>query len=148
CPDPTLPPITLQHVGHRWYEPAIGRFVQRDPIGIEGGLNVYAYCLNNPLPSVDPSGHGVGGWFKRGIRWAGRILKKVGQKLTGQPAPNALGPCVPVVRGLGALADGLGPVLRYRSALEQTMGESKELGLGGSGGGRPKDRPKEDGPQQ
>ncbi|MBU0637904.1 MAG: hypothetical protein KKB50_03495, partial [Planctomycetes bacterium] len=33
CPDPTLPPITLQHVGHRWYEPAIGRFVQRDPIG-------------------------------------------------------------------------------------------------------------------
>ena len=51
-----LPPIRLQHVGYRWYEPAIGRFVQRDPIGIWGGLNVYAYVGSNPLLRIDPSG--------------------------------------------------------------------------------------------
>ena len=28
------------HLGHRWYDPATGRFLQRDPIGIRGGLNV------------------------------------------------------------------------------------------------------------
>jgi hypothetical protein len=54
--NPALPPITLQHVGARWYDPAIGRSVQRDPIGILGGLNVYAYCEAEPLSAVDPSG--------------------------------------------------------------------------------------------
>ncbi len=51
-----LPPITLQHVGERWYQPDIGRFVQRDPIGIQGGLNVYAYVQSHPTSRVDPSG--------------------------------------------------------------------------------------------
>ncbi|HUU95179.1 MAG TPA: RHS repeat-associated core domain-containing protein [Phycisphaerae bacterium] len=53
---PGTAPITLQHVGHRWYDPSLGRFIQRDPIGIFGGLNGYAYCANNPLSWVDPSG--------------------------------------------------------------------------------------------
>ncbi len=51
-----LPPIMLQHVGERWYEPDIGRFVQRDPVGLAGGRNVYGYCLNDPLRYVDPEG--------------------------------------------------------------------------------------------
>ena len=54
--DTTLPPITLQHVGHRWYQPDSGRFVQRDPIGIAGGLNVYSYVAQNPIFLVDPYG--------------------------------------------------------------------------------------------
>jgi RHS repeat-associated protein len=51
-----LPPITLQHVGWRWYQPSAGRFIQRDPMGIRGGLNVYAYGVNNPLARVDAWG--------------------------------------------------------------------------------------------
>ncbi len=51
-------PIRLVHVGARWYQPSIGRFVQRDPIGIRGGMNVYEYCGSNPLHRVDPRGHG------------------------------------------------------------------------------------------
>ena len=54
--NPNLPPITLQHLGWRWYDPAIGRFVQRDPIGIAGGMNVYAYVDARPLQSVDSDG--------------------------------------------------------------------------------------------
>ena len=54
--DPTLPPITLQHVGYRWYQPEIGRFVQRDPIGIRGGVNTYLYVCANPLMRLDPVG--------------------------------------------------------------------------------------------
>jgi len=50
------------HVGHRYYDPASGRFVQRDPIGIRGGLNTYAYVLNNPLSGADPSGL-ILGWL-------------------------------------------------------------------------------------
>jgi RHS repeat-associated protein len=45
------------HVGERYYDPASGRFMQRDPIGINGGPNVYAYVENEPPHYVDPPGH-------------------------------------------------------------------------------------------
>ena len=48
--------IVLQHVGARWYQPDTGRFIMRDPIGIEGGLNVYLYGNNDPVAGVDPDG--------------------------------------------------------------------------------------------
>jgi RHS repeat-associated protein len=51
-----LPALTFQHLGWRWYQPDIGRFVQRDLIGIWGGLNVYLYVGARPTLSVDPSG--------------------------------------------------------------------------------------------
>ncbi len=54
--DPGSDPVPFLHVGHRYYDPAIGRFLQRDPIGIDGGLNVYAYVGNSPTSLVDPSG--------------------------------------------------------------------------------------------
>ena len=44
------------HVGHRYYDPASGRFLQRDPIGITGGLNVYAYVRSRPTAAIDPYG--------------------------------------------------------------------------------------------
>ncbi|MCK6466556.1 MAG: hypothetical protein L6Q93_17185, partial [Phycisphaerae bacterium] len=44
------------HVGMRWYDPAIGRFLQRDPIGIEDGLNVFSYGNSSPTSGVDPTG--------------------------------------------------------------------------------------------
>ncbi len=52
----TLAPVTLQHVGWRWYQPGIGRFVQRDPAALDGGMNVYAYAGGNPVATADPSG--------------------------------------------------------------------------------------------
>ncbi|CAN5452508.1 hypothetical protein BH11ARM2_BH11ARM2_29630 [soil metagenome] len=43
-------------MGARYYVPQLGRFLTQDPIGQEGGLNLYAYCGNSPLVSVDPDG--------------------------------------------------------------------------------------------
>ena len=53
---PALPPIRLLHVGWRWYDPALGRFVQRDPAGLHAGNNVYAYCDGQPLSKADSMG--------------------------------------------------------------------------------------------
>ena len=45
------------HVGARYYDPSSGRFLQRDPIGIEGGLNVYGYLDQSPpTNNADPDG--------------------------------------------------------------------------------------------
>ncbi len=47
----------FMHTGARYYDPSTGRFLQRDPIGVSGGLNVYVYCGNNPVIRIDPNGY-------------------------------------------------------------------------------------------
>jgi hypothetical protein len=51
----------LQKVGVRWYDPAVGRFLQQAPwlgeIYEPLTLNEYGYCVNDPLQLVDPSGY-------------------------------------------------------------------------------------------
>ena len=43
----------------RYYDPRIGRFTQRDPLGSIDGVNRYAYALNAPVNFVDPWGLGA-----------------------------------------------------------------------------------------
>ena len=50
----------LVKVGVRWYDPYTGRFLQQDPwlgsLYASLTLNAYAYCVNDPVRVVDPSG--------------------------------------------------------------------------------------------
>ncbi|OWY69783.1 hypothetical protein B7486_19260 [cyanobacterium TDX16] len=59
------------HVGERYYDPACGRFVQRDPIGIRGGFNVYVYVGNAPTLGIDPSGRMSVGTATTILDWTG-----------------------------------------------------------------------------
>jgi RHS repeat-associated protein len=45
----------LHYNTFRYYDPDIGRFTSQDPIGLDGGLNLYQYAPN-PLQWIDPWG--------------------------------------------------------------------------------------------
>jgi len=46
----------VQYSRARIYSPTLGRFTQTDPIGFDGGMNIYAYVGNDPVNLTDPSG--------------------------------------------------------------------------------------------
>ena len=47
----------LVRFGARDYDPGVGRFTTKDPIGFAGGdPNLYAYVLNDPINLIDPTG--------------------------------------------------------------------------------------------
>jgi len=48
--------------GQRYYDPGAARWLTRDPIGLLGGVNPYAYCGNNPVGAADPRGE----WYISG----------------------------------------------------------------------------------
>ena len=59
------PDTGLVLLGARWYSPALSRFVQRDPMGQAAGPNVYAYCHDDPINLIDPTGSSEvsAGWY-------------------------------------------------------------------------------------
>ena len=71
----------LYYLNTRYYDPSICRFINADDISyIEpetiNGLNLYSYCLNNPIFYVDPDGHAP-------IPWWGKLLIGIGVVLVG-----------------------------------------------------------------
>ncbi len=44
----------------RYLDPALGRFVSEDPIGLRGGVNPYTFVGNDPVNVSDPSGEKIG----------------------------------------------------------------------------------------
>jgi len=46
----------LYYFGFRWYDPATGRWMTRDPLNVLDGFNLYQYAGGDPVSTVDPYG--------------------------------------------------------------------------------------------
>ncbi|MCI5180814.1 MAG: RHS repeat-associated core domain-containing protein, partial [Candidatus Electrothrix sp. AW3_4] len=64
----------LAYYGYRFYAPGVGRWINRDPIGEAGGMNLYGFVFNNPVSLVDPTGE-YGLWGAVG----GAVIGGIGQ---------------------------------------------------------------------
>ena len=49
----------MYQMGYRWYSPVLGRWVSRDPIGLEGGINCTVFADNAPNHYIDTFGMGA-----------------------------------------------------------------------------------------
>jgi RHS repeat-associated protein len=82
------PDTGLLYYRARFYDPQLGRFISEDPIGLVGGINLFAYVFNNPATYTDPSGlcaaakivdtcNDPSSWPRR-LRDARQIARKIG----------------------------------------------------------------------
>ncbi len=115
----------LYYLQTRYYDPEVGRFISQD--GIEyadpetiNGLNLYAYCGNNPIMNVDPTGHSflvflLAALIGFGISFASSAASQAvfnGGKINWKTAAidgvfGAISGALWMVPGLGAVATGL-----------------------------------------
>ena len=72
-------PTGLLSMQARFYSPVLRRFLNEDPSGFEGGINLYAYANGDPIDLIDPFGLGPQpSWAQRGwglLRLAGGALE-------------------------------------------------------------------------
>jgi RHS repeat-associated protein len=75
----------LHYNYYRYYDPATGRYMRSDPIGLEAGINTFGYVGGNPVNYYDPNGQAavgaVGVCFLWPVGTAGCAVVAVGSAL-------------------------------------------------------------------
>jgi RHS repeat-associated protein len=105
----------LLHVGARYYDPQVGRFISRDAVLSE---HAYPYCEHEPVNNVDPSGR-IAQWIKgigAALAIGGGFVAGIGGAVGAAPVVIIGGSVVGAVGGIIWAWDEL-------AALEHKIGE-------------------------
>ena len=95
----------------RWYDPVTGRWLSKDPIGLEGGLNLYVFCENDPVNNCDPYGENA----------------KVAERVITAAVAGAIAIAIPVLRDLGeAVGSAMDSVKESIRNAREKIREKKE----------------------
>jgi RHS repeat-associated protein len=78
------PDAKLYFYRSRYYDPQARRFLSEDPIGLNGGINLYAYAGNNPINMTDPQGQ-----EDPNIAYQAKLKDFMNGRISEMPAPPA-----------------------------------------------------------
>ncbi len=76
-------PTGLYYYGYRYYDPATGRWPSRDPIGEEGGVNLYGFVGNNGVSWLDVLGLVDCDKLKKQMAQLDDQLKNIKEEMSG-----------------------------------------------------------------
>ncbi|MGC9260820.1 MAG: RHS repeat-associated core domain-containing protein [Phycisphaerae bacterium] len=126
------PESELYYIRNRTYNPVLGRWLQRDPIGYVGGINLYEYVGGRAVGKVDPSGQWWSYWDNPITNWIGGGLYGLGSA-TASTVQDMLAKLKDLPQGvLSAVAE---PLFRqYCGCKQQREGKYIGVNLGGNVG--------------
>lgn len=109
----------LYYLINRYYDPETGRFISQDQISylqpeVINGLNLFAYCGNNPVMRIDDDGRSWKSFWngvKKFFKGVGNFFKKVGLYIAGR-----------IIAGIGFLIVAIAAVLSLGCTLGQLAG--------------------------
>lgn len=134
----THTPSDLVLTLYRAYDPGLGRWLSPDPIKENGGLNLYAYVMGDPINYWDPNGLEEEGW-ETGSYWGdvGQVVRGYGDAVVGtlkfsvQSAYDPLKAGTDVVNGLIGVVSEPGKAWDcFKESFGTNRGAGRNIGNG------------------
>lgn len=119
----------LYYFRARWYDPVTARWLSKDPIGINGGINLYVYCGNDPVNFRDPHGLKVA-WGQVGRGGIGLVVNGVGAVAGAVFAETGAGAVVAVYCSYGVGANVGNIINGFRGTPAGPTGPASALSQG------------------